>query len=272
VNRILRQWKQPELQRLGQLYSDADENFLTTLPELEQYPRREAGPLGFYWGPVLPTGSAEPTWPGESVNEDRGWRMEDGAGCGAPPSILDPPSSSSRRRRVFAYVKQFDGLGELVAALESEGAATLLYLDGPGDAAREYESETVAVARERPDVTRVAQECDAAVLHAGQGTTAALLMAGKPVLNIPLVLEQRLTANAVRRTGAGLVASSSCDDVVEKLGTLLDGSTYADAARRLAVKYASFDPAAQVARMVARVEGLIEVGGATATREKLIAG
>jgi UDP-N-acetylglucosamine:LPS N-acetylglucosamine transferase len=192
---------------------------------------------------VLPAGGAAPRWP-------------------------DAPG-----KRVFGYVKKFDGLGELASALRAKRVATLLYLDGPADAAKACESDTVCVARERPDMARVARECDAAVMHAGQGTTAALLMAGKPLLNIPLVLEQRLTANAVRRTGAGLVApASSCDEVGEKLDALLDDLSYANAARRVALKYASFDPAAQVARMVARVEGLIEVGGATATREKLIAG
>ena len=101
------------MERLGQLYADADENFLTTLPELEQHPRREAGPLGFYWGPALRR-RAEPRWP-------------------------DAPG-----KRVFAYVKKFDGLA-IQRRPAAKRVATLLYLDGPADAAKEYESDTVRV-------------------------------------------------------------------------------------------------------------------------------
>ena len=108
------------------------------------------------------------------------------------------------------------------------------------------------------------------MLHAGQGTTAAPLMAGKPVLNIPLVLEQRLTANAVpaRRTGAGPAAllASSCDEVGKKLERAAGRLTVraGNAARRVAEKYCTFDAAAQVRRMVERVEGLMEVEGTRA--------
>jgi hypothetical protein len=245
VNRVLRRWKQPEVRRLGQLYSDADESFLTTFPELEQYPRRDAGPGAFYWGPVLGSGGgADPAWP------------------------------NATGKRVFAYLKRFDGLGELVAALKSKRLATLLYLDGPADAAREFECETISVARERLDMARVADECDAAVLHAGQGTTAALLMAGKPLLNIPLVLEQRLTANAVERLGAGLVAPASTggNEIAEKLDALLGEPENADAARRFAAKYAAFEPAAQVIRMVERVEGMLEAAAPRVVRGKVFAG
>jgi hypothetical protein len=246
VNRVLSRWKQPEMGRLGQLYSDADENFLTTFPELEQYPTRDPGPGAFYWGPVVGSGGgAEPVWP-------------------------DLPG-----KRVFAYVKRFDGLGELVSALRAKRVATLLYLDGPADAARELECETIKVARERLDMATVARACDAAVLHAGQGTTAALLMAGKPLLNVPLVLEQRLTANAVERLGAGLVAPASSgagEEVAEQIDALLAEPEHAEAARRFAAKYAAFDPAAQATRMVERVEAMIEEAAPTFSGRKVFAG
>ena len=55
VNRLLGKWKQPPLERLGQLYSDVDENFLTTLPELDHFRPADRGDDAAYWGPVLAT-------------------------------------------------------------------------------------------------------------------------------------------------------------------------------------------------------------------------
>ena len=108
---------------------------------------------------------------------------------------------------------------------------------------------------------RAAAECDLAVLHAGQGATAAVLLAGKPILQIPLVLEQRLTADAVVRLGAGERAAANDPPAVgEKLDAMLASDRYATAARSFAAKYAGFDPAAQVERMAGRVEELL--GGA----------
>ena len=103
-----------------------------------------------------------------------------------------------------------------------------------------------------------AAECDLAVLHAGQGATAAMLLAGKPILLLPLVLEQRLTADAVVRLGAGERAAANDPAAVgQKLDGMLASDHYTAAARSFAAKYADFDPAAQVERMARRVEELL---------------
>ena len=110
------------------------------------------------------------------------------------------------------------------------------------------------------------------MLHAGQGATAAVLLAasgtgdcpraGKPILQIPLVLEQRLTADAVVRLGAGERAAANDPAAVgEKLDAMLASDRYATAARSFAAKYVDFDPAAQVERMAARVEELLKERG-----------
>jgi UDP:flavonoid glycosyltransferase YjiC (YdhE family) len=258
ANRLLAHWSVRRMDRLGQLYSQADETFLLTFPELEQYAAREEG---VYVGPVLPDGGAEPRWP------------------------------AGQARRVFAYLKRFEGWEAAVEMLRQSAARTLLYMDGLTKPERKrLEGPGLTVETRRVDLRRAAAECDAAVLHAGQGATAAMLLAGKPVLQIPLVLEQRLTAEATARLGAGVVVNDRAKNVQAargKLEELLNDPKYADAARSFARKCVAFDAEEQLRRMVARVEQLVGSGrgesekmrqGDTATRgqgkrrEKVFAG
>jgi UDP:flavonoid glycosyltransferase YjiC (YdhE family) len=228
ANRALASWRQPPLARLGQLFSEVDENFLTTLEELEQYPGRVGAR---YWGPVVGApGGAAPQWP-------------------AAPG-----------KRVFAYLKRFASLPQFLAALGERGLPTVVYIDAlDGDTRRRFESPALRFERRRVDLPRACRECDLVVLHAGQGATAAALLAGKPVLQVPLVLEQESTARAVVRLGAALAASPKDPaGLAAKLDGLLASDHYAAAARRLAAQYSVFDPAKQLSRMVARVEELLE--------------
>jgi crotonobetainyl-CoA:carnitine CoA-transferase CaiB-like acyl-CoA transferase len=61
-----------------------------------------------------------------------------------------------------------------------------------------------------------------------------MLMAGKPTLIVPIVLEQGLMARRVRQFGAGLDASSKRPGMlVERLGRLLDDPRFATGKARL---------------------------------------
>jgi hypothetical protein len=244
VNRVLARWGQPGMHRLARLYGDVDDNFLTTFPELEQYHARPRGPLAHYWGPVLDDREGKtPQWPQASATGET-------ARAGAS-------------RRVFAYLKGFGGLAGLLALLRARGCPTIAYVDAPEEVlrtVRPYQSPTLRFETQRLDMARVARECDVAILHAGQGATAAVLQAGKPILQIPLVLEQRLTAIATARLGAtvsGPAAPEKLEEMEQRLDALLTEPRYAAAAARFGEKYAAFDPAGQVGRMVERVEELM---------------
>src|SRR5205823_12707778 len=96
------------------------------------------------------------------------------------------------------------------------------------------------------DMGRATAECDVAVLGGGHGATAEMLLAGKPVLELPVALEQRMTAEAVERLGAGLrAATDDVESVRSSLVRLLGDDGYARMARRFAGRYAAFDPRVQ---------------------------
>ena len=229
VNRLLGNWGQPRLERLGELYSRRDENFLTTFVELDHFTGR-AGAA--YWGPVI-------------AGEDAG---------GEPPDWPDAPG-----KRVYAYLKPSPELPRVVEALAASGCPTVLCVDGASEALRRrLESATVRVEAAPLDLRRVAAECDLAVLNGGHGVTAEMLLAGKPMFHVPLYLEQRLTAEAVAALGAAEVAPpGSADPVGTRLDALLHEESYGAAARRFAERYAAFDPRRQREAMLTRCEQLL---------------
>ena len=152
--------EQPPLERVTRIYFDVDAMLLTTFAELDHFPWR---PPSRYLGAWTVAPGKAPQWP-------------DGTG-----------------RRVFAYLKDSPAVPELLAWLARSGHPTLAYVDGVD--AKKLEranSPTMRFERERLDTARVAWECDVAVLNATHGTTASVLIAGKPVMLLPIFLEQGL--------------------------------------------------------------------------------
>jgi UDP:flavonoid glycosyltransferase YjiC (YdhE family) len=111
------------------------------------------------------------------------------------------------------------------------------------------------------DMTEAARGCDFAVSHAGHGTTSAMLLAGKPLLQIPFQVEQACLARRVGDLGAGLTAAPDRPEAIcAGFDTLLADPRFAEGARAFAARHASFDPDRALAGVVGRIEGLLRRG------------
>jgi hypothetical protein len=225
INRVLASWGVGPLERVADLYVDVDDHLLTTFAELDHFGPREGAN---YRGAIGPTLGGRTEWP-------------------AAPG-----------KRVFAYVRPFESLPQLISMLEDQGVSSLVYAPGadPRHVGR-APSGRVRFVDQPVDLTRAAEECDLAILNSSHGTTATMLLAGKPILQLPIHLEQQLVAERTFRLGAGLAANRTQPrQIAERLGILLESDRHAAAARQFANRYAGFDPARQLGDMVGRLEQL----------------
>lgn len=227
ANQALHAWGQPPLQRLGQLYSEVNDTFLVTFKELDHYPHR--GPAQ-YRGAWTQGGGKEPQWP-------------QGPG-----------------RRIYGYLKPFPGLPGFLKFLTRLGQPTVVVVDGiPQDAQARFTSATLRVESQMLDLNQVSRQCDLAILNGGHGVTVSMLMAGKPIFQLPLYLEQGLMARAITRLGAGLDAlHKRPDQVMQRFQMMLHNDRYRAAAEAFASRYRGFDAAQAIQAMVARIEELAQ--------------
>lgn len=226
ANRVLHRLNAAPLARLGQLFGDAHATFLTTFAELDAYAARSG--VGYYGVWTSPDGRM-PHW----------------------PAVSGP--------KLFAYLKPGQGLPRVLEALRQLGNPALVYVDQLDSRLKNrFASARLHFAPTPLDLAAVGQQCDLAILNAGHGATVSMLLAGRPIFQLPINLEQALNARATARLGAGLIASSiQPQPLAAQLGTLLKTPDYIQAARAFAARHADYDPSARIEAIVRRIQGLL---------------
>ena len=231
INGVLALHGKPPMTRLAEIYA-GQQPMLCTWPELDHYGRADAGQR--WWGPTFlaDVGGEAPAWP-----------------AGEGP-------------RVFAYLKA--GYPEHAAwlqALVDKGCRVICYL--PEVAAGKpppLRSPRVHFAVRPVSLGHVLPECDLLVCHAVEATSVQGLLAGVPLLLLPMQAEQALMARVVAaRTSAALNAAEMPRPapMALALGRLLDEPAMRDAARAFAARYQHFSPAQQTRQMADQFEALL---------------
>jgi UDP:flavonoid glycosyltransferase YjiC (YdhE family) len=226
ANKALEKTGLPPLPRLGDIYGDIDLNLLTTYAELDHFgPRRDVR----YWGVQLSCPATPPTWP------------------------------RATGKKIFAYLKPSPGLPELLQKLNELGQPSIVFGTWVDDKAkRRFGSSTLTLEHRPLDIGLVAEQCDLAILNATHGTTAELLLRGIPLLQLPIFVEQQLTARNTTAIGAGLAANRrNPRAVAARLDQLLATDRYRQAARHFAAKHADADPETVREEMIDLLKSLV---------------
>jgi len=220
----------PDAQPLAALHCifEGAAHFLSGIPELDPYGAR---PLDDYLGlRAVSAGSAEPSWP-------------EGDG-----------------KRIFAYLHApYPHLERALLALASSGARVLVHLPG-GNAAlmQKYDGERLRFAPRLLDFSKVVSGCDLCVCHGNVGTTLGMLQAGRPLLMLPMHLENFLIGRSVARAGAGesVHPDAAEPDIAGTLTRMLADPQYRKAAEGFAAREAATSVGTITGRAIARIEAL----------------
>jgi hypothetical protein len=223
LNAVRRLYSLPPLASVGGLFSEVDANALATFPELDHFGPR---PNGQYVGVFPESKGVAPQWPAGGT------------------------------LRAFGYLKPHDLLDGVVAELTRRRISTVLFTGSsdPKHLAR-WSTECVSVSPIPLDVETALHQADVAILNGTHGTTASTLLAGRPSIHAPLVLEQWLVAHRVTDLHAGVILERGGRNFSEVLDDALSGGP-ATAAAAFAEARKGFDREASVSQAVATVESV----------------
>jgi UDP:flavonoid glycosyltransferase YjiC (YdhE family) len=171
LNKTLHELERPECRQMTDIYSQATATLLTTFVELDHFPHRKNGVCVGTWETIA---GGRPCWPETSGS------------------------------KVFAYLKPTDKLPIALAALEKIEVSAIVF--SPGHQAKFADlvvPANVSLIDQPVDMQQVALECDVALLNGTHTTVMQMLRAGKPVVSLPLLLEQQLTSERISDLRAG---------------------------------------------------------------------
>lgn len=196
------------LTALSDLYRDIDKTLLMTLPEFDHFPH---GRNDEYLGVRSTPKGKKPQWP-------------------ALPG-----------KRIYAYLRPFDYLESILKSIRASNQPTIVYSNAINqDLIKEYQSDNIHFESELLDLQLVAEQSDFAITYASHDTCVQLLLAGCPVLMIPLQKEQHILTTQAVKTGACLGALPfQKEQILTAMNQLANDTSYKSVAMALSEKYAA---------------------------------
>lgn len=231
INRALARLGTLPLPRVADLFPVPEDEILVSFAELDHYANRKNTE---YLGAILslPNG-ASPVWP-------------EGSGP-----------------KLFVYLTpQYPHFEKVLEQLADSGGRVLIYAGRlPQTTICRHQNTRLKFSITPFNIITVSKQCDVAVCHAGHGTVSAMLLAGKPLLLLPMQLEQFLLSKRVIELGAGLLIDQYIfdQDSIGKMQQLLDDEKFHICARTFAEKYQHVRQQDLLEKILLRCEKLINM-------------
>jgi len=207
-----------------------DARWLITFRELDHYPTREADN---YLGSGYSPAGESPRWP------------------------------TGQGSKIFAYLKPHKDLLELLGLIRQMGLPTLIKGDQlPAGIEQRFSGPSIRFADKLQDMTEVANNCDLGITNGSPSTTAQFLLAGKPVLMMPLHIEQLIVSTIIEGIGCGIAVNYlqkqpfSYPTAIAKLTAT--ASSYRQAAQDFAKVNKDYRPTQQVDYMFEDINRLLK--------------
>jgi UDP:flavonoid glycosyltransferase YjiC (YdhE family) len=165
------------------------------------------------------------------------------------------PAASGKR--VFAYLKPFPEVIQLLDALRQRELSALIYAPSlPHALTSKYRNARVHFVDRPLDVSHTLRTASLVITH-GHGLTLQALQAGVPVFGFPLTLEQHIVARRVAALNVGSFCSPwGSNRIAHTLDTLLDDESFTRNAQAFASRYAHLDPDTQATGVATRIAAL----------------
>lgn len=226
VNQLLERNHQPVLGMLSDLFTEVTTEILTTFPELDHFGPRTSGN---FWG-CYPSGAATVAhWP-----------------RAAGPKVYAYLTAIPDRE---SYLKTLAQLGFPTIAVAGPVSSTLQ---------QQLRGSSIHLATSPINVEQVASESDLVVNYAGHGVSALALLAGKPLLQIPISVEQFLLASRVAKLGAGIfIPSGNQTAFASALHSLVHQPSFREKAESFAQLHADHRPQELARRIAAHLGSLL---------------
>jgi hypothetical protein len=151
------------------------------------------------------------------------------------------PHAESGGKRVFAYVRNAPGITDLFDELAEARVNTLCVWPDVSDAhLLRYANTDIRITRNPVPLDSVVPQADAVVSNGSANVICKSLLAGKPLLLLPMDREKHLAARAVVAMGAGVIWGAGSSGA-GALRNFLESAALQDGVRRLATRYRGHD-------------------------------
>src|SRR3989442_1668838 len=202
------------------------------------YPRAGAR----YWGPVFaPEEGVSPVWP------------------------------EGQSERIFASLnpryRDFEKVMDQLVALPYR---SLVHAPRLADKlVKRYRTRNVSISLEPVHIVKASRESDLVICHGGISTSAAALLAGRPLLVLHIQAEQLLLAQGLAQRGFAKTvnAESKNPNYRQMIRDILSDARFAERAQQFAAKYASFDLSSQAGLIATRCEEMLRTADGASDRK-----